>query len=373
MKIVADENIPLLHELFGGLGDIVTRPGRAISPADVRDAEVLLVRSVTPVGPALLAGSQVRFVGTATIGTDHLDSAWLAAAGIGVRAAPGCNALAVAEYVVAALLELQAALPSGGLLGVVGLGNVGTQVARLAAALGWRVVGHDPFVERPGLAQLPLPTLLAEADVVCLHTPLTQGGPHPTRHLIDAAALARLKPDAVLLNAGRGAVVDNQALRHHLAHTTRRVVLDVWEPEPALDPALLAQVAYGSPHIAGYSQEGKWRGSQQVYEGLCRHLGCKPVLHYSAFAGGDVGPVLTLPGSDDAAATVRAAVRQAYDIRLDDTALRRAQDEADPAAAFDRLRKHYRPRREFPAHRIRLPAADPAAPVLAGLGFRLES
>jgi erythronate-4-phosphate dehydrogenase len=190
--------------------------------------------------------------------------------------------------------------------------------------------------------------------------------------MIGADALARLKPGALLLNAGRGAVVDNLALREALARLARPVVLDVWEPEPALDPALLASVRLGSPHIAGYSLDGKWRGSEQVYAGLCRHLGREPLLRYQDVAGGEAGPVLRAGGEGSAWATARAVVRQAFDIRLDDAALRRIQAEADPAAAFDRLRKHYRLRREFPAHRVSLPPGDPAHSLLAGLGFRLE-
>jgi len=332
---------------------------------------VLLVRSVTPVGPQLLQGSRVRFVGTATIGTDHLDLPWLEQAGIGVAAAPGCNARAVAEYVVAVLLELYAGPGTGKTLAVVGLGNVGSQVAALAGQLGWRIIGHDPLVKRAGIEQLPLPTVLAEADVICLHTPLTRSGPCPTWHLIGATELAAMKPDALVINGGRGAVVDNAALLHSLQAGRLRTALDVWEGEPALLPGLLDHVAFGTPHIAGYSLDGKWRGTQQVYEALCHHLGQLPSLRYQDFVPALAGPALGIPSGTGYRAALRLAVRQAYDIRRDDAALRQTRQQAQPELAFDELRRHYPARREFAAHRLLLPAGHPATATLAALGFGL--
>lgn len=372
MKILADENIPLLPEFFAGFGQLVTRPGRVLTMADVADADILLVRSVTTVGRQLLQGSRVRFVGTATIGTDHLDLPWLAQAGIAVAAAPGCNARAVAEYVLAALVELCPQAPQGQILGVVGLGNVGLQVATLMAGLGWRVLGCDPFVTHPGIEQVPLGTLLAEADIVSLHTPLTRSGPHPTWHLLGAAELALLKPQALLLNAGRGAVIDNAALLRALQDGRLRAVLDVWEGEPTLLPGLLDRVALGSPHIAGYSLDGKWRGTQQVYEALCQFLGQSPGLRYQDFVPELAGPAQPLPAGDYWP-TVRAAVRLACDIRRDDAALRRVQGQERPDLGFDELRRHYPARREFAAHRLSLPAGHGARSALAGLGFRLTA
>ena len=371
MKIVADENIPLLREFFAGFGTLTTCPGRGLSPADVADADVLLVRSVTRVGPELLRDSRVRFVGTATIGTDHLDLPWLAQAGIHVASAPGCNARAVAEYVVAALLELCAAPPAGQVLGVIGLGNVGSQVARLAAVLGWQVIGCDPFVQRVGIRQLPLTGLLAGADVVSLHTPLTRSGPHATWHLLGAAELDLLKPGAILLNSGRGPVVDNAALLARLAAGRLRAVLDVWEGEPTLLPGLIERVALGSPHIAGYSLDGKWRGTQQVYEALCQHLGQPAARRHEDFVPAQAGPAVSLPAQGGYWESLRSAVRQAYDIRRDDLALRQVQSQVSPPAGFDELRRHYPARREFPAHRLILPAGHIARSALATLGFQL--
>lgn len=384
MKIVADENMPLVQEFFGDLGRIVTRPGRSMTAADVADADILLVRSVTEVGPILLAGSQVRFVGTATIGTDHLDLPWLQSAGISVSAAPGCNARAVAEYVVATVLAARPEVdPAGLVLGIVGMGNVGRALARLAAVLGIRILACDPFVDvarlaaegvvPPGVQAIEWSDLLQNADVICLHTPLTTAGPHPTRHMVRALELQRLRPGALLINAGRGAVIDNKALRAHLADKpgSLTAVLDVWEGEPRPEAALLEQVRFGTPHIAGYSQEGKWRGTAMVYEALCRFLGREPVHEFTDFVSEAGAGELVLPDDLPALDAVRLAVAAAYPVTRDDGALRQAVYESDPGAAFDRLRKQYWGRREFSAYKVRLRQGHAAAPMLAALGFQL--
>lgn len=375
MKIVADENMPLVPELFGGLGEVVRLPGRQMRAVDVKDADVLLVRSVTRVDRELLAGSRVRFVGTATIGTDHLDLGWLAEAGIAVASAPGCNARAVAEYVATALLELaleQGFAPAERRVGVVGLGNVGSQVAGMLSSLGFPVRGCDPF--RPGVlpVQQGWRELLADCDILALHTPLTRNGTHPTLHMVNEAVLATLKPGSILLNAGRGAVVDNRALRHCLEQgQALTAVLDVWEGEPSPDPALLARARYATPHVAGYSQDGKWRGSGMVQEALYHFLGKQPSSYWQDHVPADAGTVIRVPDALPALPAVAWAMRQACPLARDDAAFRAVQQETDPAAGFDRLRKHYPVRREFPAYRVAMAASHPAAGMLARLGFRL--
>lgn len=324
MKIVADENIAFAREYFAGFGELVLVSGRSISHADVQDADVLLVRSVTAVSPSLLAGSRVRFVGSCTIGTDHVDMAWLARHGIAFAWAPGCNARAVVEYVLSSLLALQVDI-AGSRIGIVGCGNVGGRLLCCLQQAGARVLVFDPFLDDPSLPQVGFADIL-QCDVICLHTPLTKTGLHPTYHMFGADVIARLRPGTVLLNAGRGAVIDNAALLRRLQqHNDLRVVLDVWENEPAIDAALLERVAIGTPHIAGYSAEGKWRGTEMVYEALCRFLGLA-VQPVSVNLEGMVEP---------------------YAVQADDAALR-AQFPAGGAAAFDRLRKDYRHRRECP-------------------------
>lgn len=377
MRIIADENMPLATELFAGLGEVVRRPGRQLTAADVRTADALLVRSVTRVDAALLAGSSVRFVGTATIGTDHLDLPWLATAGITVASAPGCNARAVAEYVAAVLARLAVAdggVLAGRTLGVVGLGNVGRQVVAIARVLGLRVLGCDPWVQLPGVPSCSLEQILAEADAVTLHVPLVRGGEHPTWHLLDAARLARLRPGAWLINTGRGDVVDNAALRQLLpARPDLRVALDVWEGEPRIDAELAAQVQIATPHIAGYSQEGKWRGTQMVYEAFCRHLGVAPVRDYRRHVPGVASEVAVSPPHDgDALRVVATVMEQAAGPGRDDADLRQSLRTPDPGEAFDHLRKGHWPRREFSATPVAVAGLSPvASALLADLGFHL--
>jgi len=353
MLIVADENMPLVEELFAPLGEVVRKPGRQLGAADVREADVLLVRSVTPVTRELLEGSRVRFVGTATIGTDHIDLAALQALGITLASAPGCNARAVAEYVLTCLYLLadeQGWEPQARTVGVVGLGNVGRQVAGLIRAAGFQVEGCDPFLEEspvPGVALRTLDELIDGCDVLALHTPLTRTGPHPTFHLLNDERLQRLRTRQILLNAGRGEVIDNSALLARMGKGgAPTVVLDVWEGEPHVMPALLERVRLGSPHVAGYSQEGKWRGTAMVHEAYCRFAGITPAVSLSTL---DLpkGPVLTCPRADTFSHFMAQLTGQLCEVVRDDESLRASLVESDPALAFDRLRRDYPPRFEF--------------------------
>lgn len=372
-RIVADENIPQVAACFAQLGEVRTLPGRSLSAAAVSDADILLVRSVTRVDAALLEGSRVRFVGTATIGTDHLDLDYLARRGIAVASAPGSNADSVVDYVLSSLCALPGVaerLLGGGVAGIVGLGNVGGRLLRRLQRLGIRCVGYDPLLgARVDLPLVSLEEALA-ADVVCLHTPLTRGGAHPTRHLLDGARLEGLRPGTVLLNAGRGAVVDNAALRRRLERAgDLQVVLDVWETEPGFDPALQALVAIGTPHIAGYSLDGKLAGTRMMVEACCRFLGVPlPDLP----AAGPALPLRLAPGLEGAE-LLRAVVQAVYDVRVDDAAMRAATaglSGAELGAAFDRLRKQYPVRRELGAVEIvdRAALTPPALALLSALG-----
>jgi erythronate-4-phosphate dehydrogenase len=379
VKIVADENIPFVREAFVTLGDVDVVSGRELAPSRVRDADVLLVRSVTRVDARLLAGSRVQFVASATIGVDHVDLAWLQAQGIGFANAPGCNAASAAEYVVSALLVLAqhgGFRLSGRRVGIIGCGNVGSRVLRMLTVLGMDCVvndpplrsrgGHDDFVE--------LDEALA-ADIVTLHVPLQRGGEDPTLHLVDAAVLARLRPGTILLNTARGAVVDGAALEHRLAvRDDLQAVLDVWEREPAIDAALLERVALGTPHIAGYSLDGKLRGTEMVYTAVCRHFGVPARWSAARCLPSMARQPLVVPAGADPQDAVRAAVLAAYDVRRDDADLRRMlhHPAAERPAVFDRLRRDYPVRREFNRYTVRLhSAAREAAAQLTGLGFRV--
>ena len=262
MKILVDENMPYARELFSRLGDVQAIPGRPVPADALTDADALMVRSVTRVNEALLAGKAIKFVGTATAGTDHVDQAWLQQAGIGFSAAPGCNAIAVVEYVFSSLLML--AERDGFALrdrtvGIVGVGNVGGRLQKRLEALGIKTLLCDPpRADRGDEGDFrSLEALVQEADVITFHTPLYKEGQYKTLHLADESLISRLKPGTILINACRGPVVDNAALLKRLeAGQPLSVVLDVWEPEPDLNVELLKRVDIGTAHIAGYTLEG---------------------------------------------------------------------------------------------------------------------
>ncbi|UCO96589.1 4-phosphoerythronate dehydrogenase PdxB [Metapseudomonas lalkuanensis] len=379
MRIVADENIPLVDAFFGGLGDIRRLPGRAIDAAAVADADLLLVRSVTRVDSTLLAGTPVRFVGTCTIGTDHLDLEYFARAGIGWSSAPGCNARGVVDYVLGSLLVLaedEGVDLASRTFGVVGAGQVGGRLVDVLRGLGWRVLVCDPPRQAvEGGDFVDLETIIRECDAISLHTPLDAGGEHPTYHLLDTGRLERLRPGAWLLNASRGPVVDNQALRAVLERRSDlRAVLDVWEGEPQADVALAQLCRIATPHIAGYSLDGKLRGTAQVYQAWCRFSGQAESVRLDELLPAPWLDELTLDAGTDPNWALATLCRAVYDPRRDDADFRRslAGDEGQRRAAFDVLRKHYPVRREIDGLRVRLKGDAPSlAGVVRALGAEL--
>ena len=379
MRIVADENIPFAREALGSLGEVTTVHGRAISAVLLRDVDALFVRSVTRVDADLLDGTGVRFVATATIGTDHVDEAYLRRRGIGFAYAPGCNANSVAEYVIAALLviaERTSQRLEGKTIGIVGVGNVGSLVAAKAGALGMHVLRNDPPLARlsPEAGFVPIEELF-DAEIITLHIPLTRTGPDSTFHMVDAAFLKRLRGNVILINTSRGAVADGPALL--AARRTGRpfgLVLDVWENEPSIDPELLGSTDLASPHIAGYSLDGKVNGTFQIYSQACEFFG-QPVQWdpASCMPPAEV-PAIILPEGDDEDRVSRA-VREVYSIEEDDRLLRGLVDmpEQERGPFFDNLRKTYRIRREFQNTTVTVPAGSPAlAAKLDGIGFRVN-
>lgn len=380
VRIVADENIPYVIDAFSTLGDVATVHGRTVTTNVLEDAEILLVRSVTKVNEDLLANTAVRFVATATIGLDHIDQEYLRSRGIALASAPGSNADSVAEYVTAALLSLGArhGLTLAGMTaGVIGVGNVGSRVAGKLSALGMTVLKNDPPLRRQtgDTSFLPIGRLLG-ADVITVHVPLAHDGPDATYHLIDADFLAKLKPGTILLNTSRGGVAHTQALLDYAAKKDRGpIVLDVWENEPAICAALLDRVDLGTPHIAGYSFDGKVRGCQMIYDAACRFLGVEPSWDSRAQLPPPPHPRIDLPqagtSEDD---MLRRAVLTVYDIEADDARLRRmlSMQEADRGPHFDQLRKDYPVRREFTNTTIA--GADRAVrDKLGALGFALAA
>ncbi len=383
MKIVCSANMPLAEEAFSTLGDTIVLPGRDIRPSDVRDADVLAIRSTTRVDSSLLAHSNVRFVGTATIGIDHMDIRYLEERGIEWCAAPGCNANSVSEYVACALLCL-ADRHSFGLagktLGVIGVGHVGGLVAEKAAALGMRTLRNDPPRERTEQeGRTPfvhIDRLLAESDIVTLHVPLTTAGPDATFHIADAGFFAKLQKGCSFLNTARGAATDTDALlaaidQGIVAHT----VVDTWEHESTYRADLLDRVDIGTPHIAGHSFEGKVAGTVMVYEQACSALGVDASWSVGSLLPPPEVPLLKI---DDVAGTdeelLRKITKAVYDIERDDGSLREAccDDPRRRAAGFDDLRSHYGVRREFRNTSVALRDSSLAlATKIAGLGFCL--
>ena len=370
MKILVDENMPYARELFSRLGEVEAVPGRPIPQQALDGADALMVRSVTKVNEALLAGKGITFVGTATAGTDHVDESWLKGAGIGFSAAPGCNAIAVVEYVFSALLML--AERDGFALkertvGIVGVGNVGGRLQKRLEALGIRTLLCDPpRAERGDEGDFrTLEELVQEVDVLTFHTPLFKDGPYKTLHLADEALIARLKPGAILINACRGPVVDNAALLKCLeAGQPLSVVLDVWEPEPDLNTALLTKVDIGTPHIAGYTLEGKARGTTQVFEAYSTFIGKPHQVALSTLLPVPEFGRITLHGALDQA-TLKRLVHLVYDVRRDDAPLRKV---AAIPGEFDKLRKNYLERREWSSLEVLCDDADTAA-LLSAIGF----
>lgn len=353
MKIVADENIPLLDEFFSDIcqSNLITLAGRDMCQADLVDADILLVRSITQVNEALLKGTNIKFVGTCTIGTDHLDMDYLQAKNIRFSNAPGCNAQAVVEYVLSSLITLGErkqvnwrALS----VGVVGAGNVGGLLYKTLKALQVNVHAYDPNVAK--FASEDHSTTVWQQDVVSLHTPITQEGDNKTLHLVNTDRLNSMKENACIINSCRGAVVDNAALSKHLeSHPEFMAVMDVWEDEPAPNDYLIKQCLLATPHIAGYSLDGKYLGTAMIYEAVCEFLALPIRMKL---------PQLVPQGSLRKISTGHEAkmpfilnkvIRSGYDVRDDHFRMLSLLGLTDhkKAQAFDVLRKQYPLRRDL--------------------------
>ena len=325
MKAIVENKIPFLTDRLAAIPgvELTVLPAAEITPAAIRDAEALFVRTRTRCDSALLEGSKVRFIATATIGTDHIDTAFCRSRGITVANAPGCNAPAVAQWVMAAAESLRPGGLGGLTIGIVGVGHVGSIVSAYARSLGMNVIEHDP----PRGLDAGLEETVSRADILTFHTPLSDSGPHPTRHLFDSRLAAMVKPGAIIMNAARGAVTDTRALL--MAREKRGAVLavDCWEGEPHISAELLAGAAVATPHIAGYSLQGKQRASLMALNSFRRYMGLDDV------ADGSIGRAAMVLAPGEASAS--------YDIMADTRALR-----AEPGS-FERLRNSYTLRNEI--------------------------
>jgi len=367
LKIVADKNIPWVKELFGNFGDIIQKSGSSIHQQDLIDADVLLTRTVTRVDAQLLDNTNIKFVGSMTAGHDHLDMEWLRCSGIFYCYAAGINANAVAEYVISciACLRLQKTLSKHYRAGIVGVGHVGTQVLQKLTSLGVETVCNDPprAQTESTFDSIPLADF-HDLDLICIHTPLTTQGEFPTYHLIDKKFLKKLKPGCIVLNAGRGAVVDNEAL---LAAEHIVACLDVWENEPNINLELLRKSEIATPHIAGYSLQAKLSATQKIYEKFIEHFNLgDPHRNQSPVAFKDH---IKLPKNhyDDWEQVVLAAFNPQYEtVQMKETLL----NHNNAAQCYEKLRRDYQLRNEFSAYKLPESLPTSILPTLKKLGFK---
>lgn len=374
MKIIVDENMPYAQALFEQLGEVVLKPGRSLTADDLVDVDALMIRSVTKVNQSLISkANKLKFVGTATAGMDHVDQALLAERGIHFTAAPGCNKVGVAEYVFSVMMVLaqqQGFSVFDKTVGIVGAGQVGSYLAQCLRGIGIKVLLNDPPKQAMGDQRefTPLDTLLEQADIITLHTPITRDGEHPTHHLIDQSVLDNLRGEQILINAARGPVVDNQALRQRLeANDGFTAALDVFEFEPQVDMQLLPLLAFATPHVAGYGLEGKARGTTMIYNSFCEFLGREQRADAAQLLPTAPVPSVKLDRAWDEA-TLHNLTQIIYDVRKDDSLFRR---EIAKPGAFDQMRKQYWDRREYSAITLTGDETCNLAP-LNKLGFQIE-
>jgi erythronate-4-phosphate dehydrogenase len=380
IRIVADVHIPRIASFLGDTADLRLVPGRDIRRDDLLDADVLVVRSVTRVDRALLHGTNIRLVATATAGIDHVDTEYLSGQRISFRHAAGANAESVVEYVLAALyaLSVEAGVPlEERTVGIVGFGNVGGRLAPRLKATGARVLVNDPPLETavsdfaPGFEAVTLEDLVRRSHVVTLHVPLHRGGDHPTFHLLDAMMLRSLSPGTWLINTSRGEVISESALRSHASTSAAgALVLDVWAAEPRPDPHLVAASRICTPHIAGYGWDAKLAATRSVANAVRTFFGL-PSLEEDGTE--DPTPLHPPVWRGVEAEWFDSVIRQMYDVDAESTRFRSAYlTSTDPAATFSRFRNEYPQRRSFRRYSIRsddvLPSRSRVAEIL---GIRL--
>lgn len=379
--IVADSNIPFIESIFGDMVNVRFVDNSSLNNKTVRDADILLVRSVTKVGKELLENSRIKFVGTVTSGYDHVDLDYLSSRGIKFFYAPGCNSNSVAEYVVAALLHLHRKYNidlKQICLGVVGVGNVGSKVVQKARALGVKVLQNDPPLQRrTGDSNfVPLENLM-ECDIITLHVPLTFEGPDATYHLFDENRISAMKSGSILINTSRGSVVDAKALVRALSSShLRTAVLDVWENEPEINTDLLSMITIGTPHIAGYSFEGKINGVNMIYGAVCNYLNLIPIWNPEGkLPPPKITEIKIDKSKGDDYLLIDSIVRKCYDIENDDKRFRILlnMNVEDHKEYFNKLRKEYPVRREFAATTVKITQSDQhIGKILNGIGFSIK-
>ena len=344
MKVIVDNKIPFIKEAIEKIADeVVYAPGKDLTPSLVKDADALIIRTRTHCNRGLLEGSKVKFIATATIGFDHIDTEYCREAGITWTNAPGCNSASVAQYLHSSLILLQESKGinlSEATIGIIGVGNVGSKVAKVAQELGMRVLLNDlPREDKEGKQNFSsLQTLAKECNVLTFHVPLYKEGKYRTYHLADAAFFQSLKQKPVIINTSRGEVIETDALLNALeTKLISDAIIDVWENEPAINLTLLKKVFLGTPHIAGYSADGKANATRMSLDALCRYFNIQ--ADYQIIPPAPSQPQIT-------AETLSDAYLQIYDPRQDSNALKTHPE------LFEKLRGDYPLRREKKAYTI---------------------
>jgi erythronate-4-phosphate dehydrogenase len=373
MKIIIDDKIPYIKGVFEHVANVIYLPGNAITSNDVKDADAIITRTRTICNQQLLEDSSVKFIATATIGYDHIDTQWCEANGIKWTNAAGCNSMSVTQWVAAVLVHLAQKHNfdfKDKTLGVVGVGNVGRKVVRLAESLGMQVVLCDPPVARniSACGLISLDGIMREADIITFHVPLNLDGIDKTYHLIDEQKLKKLRPETILINSSRGEVIDNKALKKALAEKKLlAAALDVWENEPDIDAELLDLLDIATPHIAGYSADGKANGTTMSVRAVSKFF----QLGLDSWSVHDI-PAPQQPEIEYDAKEVTNQqlfsnlIQHTYNIVNDDNRLR------NHIAQFEEQRGSYPLRREFAAYTVRLSNASKATiDDLKRIGFKV--
>lgn len=368
MRIIADNTIPYLKGIAEPLAEVIYLDSKSFTPEHVKDADVLIVRSIDKCTPALLAGSQVKLITTATIGFDHIDTHYCEQNGISWENAPGCNAASVAQYVLAGLvtLSLRTGSPlAGKTIGIVGVGHVGRLVQNHCEAMGMRVLRNDPPRAAAEGAEgfVSLEQIAEEADVITLHVPFTKEGDYPTYHLADARFLQQLAKRPWLFNSCRGAVHDTEALlAAKRSGKVSELVLDCWEDEPAISRELLTMTSLATPHIAGFSADGKANGTRACLQAIERFFGVRFARLPQVQPPAPQDPVIDL--DQWATHRIEQAILHTFSPERVDQTLRKDPD------GFEWQRNHYAHPREFSAYQVQH-ATTEEANCLRTLGFKL--
>jgi erythronate-4-phosphate dehydrogenase len=373
MKIVADDKIPFLKGALEPFADVVYMPGREINRTAVKDADALIIRTRTKCNEELLSGTNVKFIGTATIGYDHIDTHYCEKNNITWTNAPGCNSTSVMQYVTAAILHLSHEYgfnPQDKTLGIIGVGNVGSKVEKIAGILGMKVMLNDPpRARKEGNGKFVLlGDILYNSDIITIHAPLNIVGEDLTYHLFDEKSFKKMKKGAWLINSSRGEIVESPALKKALGTEKISAVIDVWENEPDIDKGNMDMAFIATPHIAGYSTDGKANGTSMIVNSLCIFFGLPREEWYPQDVPAPEKPEITIDvaGKTDTE-IIREAVKHSYNIMYDDYRLRLKPGD------FEKQRGDYYLRREFTSYTVKLTGKNESAKnKLEQMGFNLQ-